>query len=546
MTHTTASPARALGAAALALAFTAIAPTALRCQSTPLQTELFGLFNQPVQVLAPPGAANRIVVVEKTGQVRLVKDGVAQPNAFLDIGGLVLANYEQGLLGMAFHPNFASNGFFYVDYTQAGSGATVILRYHVPASTPDLADPTSATVLLSIPQPYGNHNGGSLRFGPDGYLYIGMGDGGGGYDPNGNAQNTGSLLGKLLRLDVDHPAGGLPYGIPAGNPFAGAVPGGDEIACIGLRNPWQYSFDRLTGDLYLGDVGQDAREEIDFVPWADLAAPITPTTVKNFGWRCMEGPNCTGLSGCTCNGVALTMPVTWYQTVPSYAVIGGFVYRGCAIPDLRGTYFFADFGSGQIWSLQMVAGVATNLTSRTAELDPAGPDTITGVCAFGEDACGELYVVEHAGQIWKIVPASPVTTSGLVPYGVGTPGCSGAHTLTASCPPVLANPTWRMLSTNAPSSGVGVAALGEGQDVAGTDPGLGILLHVALSAPYLTWIAYADATGHGGATIAIPNQPLLIGNQLYGQIVWLWPASTCTPSASGLSATPALAVTFLP
>ncbi len=536
---------RALVAAAILLCPTFFAARSLPSQ-TPLQTQLFGTFNQPVQLLAPPGDARRVVIVEKPGQLRLVKDGVPQSPLFLDIGNLVLANYEQGLLGMAFHPQYATNGFFYLDYTAAGSGTTTIVRYHVAPTSPDVADPASATILLTIPQPYGNHNGGSLRFGPDGFLYIGMGDGGGSYDQNGNAQNVDSLLGKLLRIDVDNPSAGLPYGIPAGNPYAGAITGRDEVVAIGLRNPWQFSFDRLTGDLYIGDVGQDTREEIDFVPWANLAVPITPTTVKNFGWRCMEGDHCTGLSGCTCNGATLTPPVTWYQTVPSYAVIGGYVYRGCAIPDLRGTYFFADFGSGQIWSLQMQNGVATNLTTRTAELDPAGPDTITGISAFGEDACGELYVIEHAGQVWKVVPAPPAPNPGLAGYGTGTPGCSGAHTLTASCPPVLQNPTWRMLSGNAPANGVGVAVLGDAQDLAGTDPGLGIRLHFQLGGGWFSWIAFADAAGVGSAALAIPSTPQLIGYQVFGQIVWLWPATTCTPTPSGLSSTPGLAITFQP
>lgn len=523
---------------ALSLDCRSQAPTALR-------TVLFGTFSAPVQLVSPPGDDRRIFVVEKTGAIRLHKDGVVLAAPFLDLSSQIVVAYEQGLLGLAFHPAHATNGLFYVNYTQAGSGATVIARYRIQGGTNfDVADPSSAATILTVPQPYANHNGGTLRFGPDGLLYIGMGDGGSSNDPHGNAQNADSLLGKLLRIDVDHPAGGLPYGIPPGNPFVGSVPGRDEVACLGLRNPWQFSFDRSTGDLYVGDVGQDAREEVDFVPAAELLAPITPATVKNFGWRCMEGLQCTGLSGCTCNAPNLTLPIHTFPTSTSYAVIGGFVYRGCAIPDLRGTYFFAEH-LGALWSLRVVGGVATGVTSRTVELDPAGGETISGITAFGEDACGELYVLEHGGQVWKIVPVPPEPTTGLAGFGTGTPGCLGLHGMWASCPPTLQNPTWKLTCTNAPPSAFGFAMLAAVADTAGSDPfSIGLRLHVDPASGLYSWLAASDGSGRGSARFAIPNQPQLVGLGVFAQMFWYWPPGTCQPSVLGVSSTPGLSVVF--
>ncbi|MBL8733208.1 MAG: PQQ-dependent sugar dehydrogenase [Planctomycetes bacterium] len=521
---------------------------ASRCQTpTPLRTELFGTFTAPVQLLSPPGDSRRIFVVEKTGQIRVVRDGVVLPTPFLDLGANVLVNYEQGLLGMAFHPDYRANGYFFVDYTQVGTGTTIIARYRIQGgSDRDRADASSALTLLSIPQPYANHNGGTLRFGRDGLLYIGMGDGGLYNDPNGNAQNVDSLLGKMLRIDVDHPQGGLPYGIPAGNPFVGAASGRAEVLCLGLRNPWQWSFDRITGDLYIGDVGQDTQEEIDFVAAADLVAP-TPATVPNFGWRCMEGTWCTGLSGCTCGAPALRAPLHSYATVPGYAVIGGFVYRGCAIPDLRGTYFFGNHSTGAMWSLRVVNGLATNLTSRTSELDPPGGDTITGITAFGEDACGELYVLEHAGQVWKIVPAGGAAPPAIVAFGSGTAGCDGAHTLTANCPPSLQNNRFEFVCSKAPANGIGLAALAYQRDLAGSDPfGIGLVLHVSMAPPPFVWLALADVNGIGTAALSIPDAPQLIGEAFHAQLLWFWPPGTCAPSAVGLSSSPGLTITLMP
>jgi len=347
----------------------------------------------PVKVTHAPGDSSRLFVVEQGGRIRIIEDGTLLTAPFLNISSDVTSGGESGLLGLAFHPDYQTNGRFFVNYTQdsnggpLGSGDTVIAEYAVSAN-PDVANPTQVQVIIAINQPFSNHNAGDLAFGPDGKLYIPMGDGGSGNDPGNRAQTITNNLGKLLRLDVDIAS---PF-IPADNPFVGTA-GNDEIWAFGLRNPWRFSFDRLTGDMWIGDVGQNAIEEVNF-------APVTSTGGENYGWRCMEGNSCTGLSGCTCNGTNLTDPIWDYsQAGGNCSVIGGYVYRGDDIPGLQGTYFFADFCSSNIWSLVEVGGSATQFTNRTAEL--SGP--IGLISAFGEDADGELYIVAIAGQVYKIV-----------------------------------------------------------------------------------------------------------------------------------------------
>jgi hypothetical protein len=331
---------------------------------------------------------------------------------------------EQGLLGLAFHPDYQSNGFFYVYYTDANDDAR-LARYSVMAGDPDDADETSELILLTIPQPQTNHNGGWIAFGPnDENLYIATGDGGGGGDGDsghtpglGNAQDiTDNLLGKILRIDVDGNDGpGGRYGIPADNPFVGSA-GDDEIWSFGLRNPWRNAFDRDNGDLYIADVGQSSWEEIDYQPW-------TSSGGESWGWRCREGANDFNFSG-SCGSLTHRDPIAEYGHGGDpfrCSITGGEVYRGCAIPDLRGTYFYADYCSGQIWSLVVQGGVATGQQERTAELAPPDPPAIDSIASFGSDADGELYVLDLDGEVYKIVPDGPVGTCS-TPVPAGRPG----------------------------------------------------------------------------------------------------------------------------
>ncbi len=334
-------------------------------------------FSNPVFLTASPDSTERLFVVEQDGRILILKDGQILASPFLDISGKVSTGGERGLLGLAFHPRFSSNGRFFVNYTQASDRATVIAEYHV-SSAPNTAAPDEL-VLLVISQPYGNHNGGMLAFGPDQLLYIGMGDGGAGGDPANRAQNRGDLLGKFLRIDVDHDP---PYSIPADNPFVG-LPGKPEIFALGLRNPWRFSFDRETGDLWAGDVGQNAWEEIDVI-----------TKGKNYGWRLLEGTHCFNPET-DCHRVPnLVAPVTEYANEKGRcSVTGGYVYRGTQVTLLQGIYVFGDFCSGEIWG---------HLNGKTELL----LDTDQQISSFGEDEEGELYVVGYGGKIFRMVPGA--------------------------------------------------------------------------------------------------------------------------------------------
>ncbi|MFN8457361.1 MAG: PQQ-dependent sugar dehydrogenase [Anaerolineae bacterium] len=385
-------------------------------------------FVKPVQVTNAGDGSNRLFVVEQDGRIKIINSPVVTP--FLDIRSLVRSpadggGGEQGLLSVAFHPDYESNGFFYVYYNN-NNGDIVIARYTVSAN-PNLVNAASAVILLTIPHPgQTNHNGGQLMFGPlDGYLYAGTGDGGSGNDPPNNAQNTSSLLGKMLRIDVNNPSGGKNYGIPAGNPFA------NEIWDFGLRNPFRYSFDRgesngnSKGDLYIGDVGQGAREEVSY------QAATTPGGV-NFGWRCKEGTlintsnNINNLP--PCNNAAflatLTNPIAEYDhSLGKIAVTGGFVYRGSLYQALRGYYFYADYGSGQIWSMTKTG--PNTWSTPTQELD-----TSLNISSFGEDEQGELYVVDYNGSIRRVADVngpSPLLTAF---KSASSPGLDPGETLT--------------------------------------------------------------------------------------------------------------------
>jgi len=384
----------------------AVALAALACGSTAwsqtLQATLVQTgFSSPLHACSPVGDLQRLFVVEQSGRIRIIQNGVTLATPFLNLGttGLnkISSGGERGLLGLAFHPDYANNGYFYVDYTAAGTGATVVERYQV-SSNPDVADSASGLVMLTFSQPQSNHNGGCIQFGPDGKLYIATGDGGNandtgtGHNPTtGNSQSPTTLLGKMLRLDVDLPA---PY-IPSDNPYFGSTSTLQEIWHFGLRNPWRFSFDRLTGDMYIGDVGQGAWEEVDFAPVGvgDL----------NFGWRCMEGNNCTGFTGCTCNAPNLTLPIQVYNHSQGCSITGGYVYRGSAICGLDGTYFYTDYCTTTIWSFKYVGGAVTEFTNRTTELEPAGAPTINNIGGFGQDGAGELYILDIAdGEVYRI------------------------------------------------------------------------------------------------------------------------------------------------
>ena len=346
-----------------------------------------GGFVQPVHLAHAGDGSGRIFVVEQAGRIRILDNGVALPSPFLDISSRVLCCGEQGLLSVAFPPGFNAKRYFYVDYTRTPDGATVIARYRVSIGDANVADPGSEEVVLTIPQPFANHNGGQLAFGPDGYLYIGMGDGGSAGDPLNNGQTPGVLLGKLLRIDVE--SGAVPYGIPPTNPFLGMAGYRAEIWALGLRNPWRFSFDRLTGDLYIADVGQAAFEEVDVQPAGSAGG-------QNYGWNIMEGAVC--FNGAACNPAGLTPPVTTYDHSQGCSITGGMVYRGTAFPGLQGTYFYGDFCSGRIWGLRNNgAGWESAVL-----LNPGIPPL--SITTFGEDETGNIYAANYAnGDILEMV-----------------------------------------------------------------------------------------------------------------------------------------------
>jgi glucose/arabinose dehydrogenase len=335
-------------------------------------------------VASPVGIVNagdaRLFVIEQAGRIRIISGGAVLPTPFLDVSTLLsTTGGERGLLGLAFHPNYPANPSFYIDYTET-DGDIVIARYTV-SGDPNVAN-AAGTPILTIPHSSeSNHNGGQLQFGPDGYLYIAVGDGGGGGDVPNNAQNINVLLGKILRIDVNAPL----YAIPATNPFAGATPGLDEIWAFGLRNPWRFTFDRVTNDMYIGDVGQNATEEIDFQPASGGGG-------RNYGWRLMEGSNCFNPSS-GCNPGGLILPILEYGHNPECSVTGGYRYRGPQ-PSIAGTYFYADYCSGRIWGATL-----SGSTWSSVEL----LDTSLLISTFGEGSNGELYLADQGGgKIYRI------------------------------------------------------------------------------------------------------------------------------------------------
>ena len=361
--------------------------------STPPPTLAFDLeivadgLDRPVQVVDPGDGSGRLFVVEQPGRIRIVRAGRLLPTPFLDIADRIECCGERGLLGLAFHPDYSVNGLFYLGYTAAnptngGLGDNTVARYRVSPDDPDRADPASGEVLLAVPDPAGNHNGGLVLFGPDGYLYVGLGDGGGGNGQNG--QDLGTPHGKILRIDGDRAANGRPYAIPPDNPFVGRPEARPEIWVLGLRNPWRFSFDRATGDLWVGDVGSAIFEEINRQP-GDSAGG------ENFGWNLMEGTECRSDAGCD----AFVPPVSGFDRRDGSVVTGGYVYRGAALPDLVGTYLFADYPSGRVWGLTPADSGAW---TRSAPVE-----TGLRISSFGEDAAGELYLVDLNGTVSRLV-----------------------------------------------------------------------------------------------------------------------------------------------
>jgi glucose/arabinose dehydrogenase len=337
-------------------------------------------FNQPLNI--QHANDDRLFIVEKGGRIKIINsDGSVNAENFLDISGQISTDSERGLLGLAFHPDYVNNGYFYVYYSKV-NGDSQISRYSVDANNPDLADPTSELFLLDIQQPFSNHNGGCMAFGPEGYLYIGTGDGGSAGDPGNRAQNTTLLLGKMLRIDVDNPGGGENYGIPADNPFAGSSLDAEEIWAYGLRNPWKFSFDSVTGDLWIADVGQNAIEEINKAAHTEAGL--------NYGWRCYEGSQAYNTTDCP-DPSELTFPIAEYVHPIGFSITGGYVYRGPTYNNMAGYYFFADFSSG------ILGTVDSN--SELTNLGNFGQNW----SSFGEDVNGELYLSAFNGVVYKIV-----------------------------------------------------------------------------------------------------------------------------------------------
>lgn len=323
---------------------------------------------------------SRLFITQQRGTI-VIWDGTRiLSTPFLDITSLVACCNERGLLSVAFHPRYAQNGFFYINYTEvAGPGTTVVARYQVSSTDPNRADPNSAKVLLRVAQPFANHNGGQLQFGPDGFLYIGLGDGGSAGDPGNRAQNLSELLGKILRIDVDR---GDPYAVPPSNPFVNRAGARTEIWSYGLRNPWRFGFDRATGELWIADVGQGAWEEIDFQPATSIGG-------ENYGWRRLEGTHCFNPSSNCDDGTTVKPVIEYDHSAGACSVTGGYVYRGAQSPRLTGTYLYGDYCNGMIWGATHPGSGGTS--SRLLI------DTPYAISTFGEDFNGEIYVTDYAG-----------------------------------------------------------------------------------------------------------------------------------------------------
>ena len=498
----------------LVLAAASLASSPASAQTITTKLIVSGL-DTPLWAGSPPGDP-RIFIIEKKGIIRNFRNGAVVSLKFLDIRSKTSKIGEQGLLGLAFHPNFANNGYFYVNYTN-GAGNTVVSRFTVPTSTPNQADASSELVILTQNQPYSNHNGGWLGFGPnDGYLYIGFGDGGSANDPECRAQNMSTFLGKILRIDVDS---GSPYTVPADNPFVGVAGAKPEIWHLGVRNPWRMSFDRLTGDMFIGDVGQGLREEISFAP-AGVGG-------INFGWKVREGTLCNSTTACAaeipgCASPTYEPPI--YQLLHSApsnpeSITGGFVYRGCAIPSLDGTYFFADFGDHLIRSFKynVQTGNVNSFIDRTDELKPAG-GVIRDIASFGEDGFGELLIVEHnaTGEVFKIVPVGANVAVNTSRNGSGV----NTSCFTTSSQPILGGSWHARIDPSGHAGATAVAIVGYQAPTSGIFSSGGETLVDLASGQIFQLVALAS-TDAVFFEVPLPCDPTLSGLTAYTQALIL-------------------------
>lgn len=490
------------------LALALLALHSLEAQSFGTQLFVAGL-QRPVYVGSPPADHSRVMVIEQLAQrIRLVKDGVLLATPFLTVPTASTAGNERGMLGLAFHPDYTLNGQFFVYYTDT-VGNIQIARYVRSATNPDVANPMGTT-LFSVTQTLANHNGGCLAFGPDGFLWIGIGDGG----PSSNGQNRTVQFGKLLRIDVNTPSGGLIWSNPASNPYVGATAGHDSVMHYGLRNPWRFSFDRWSGDLWIGDVGNAAVEEIDFL------AAGTPGG-RNFGWSCWEGNTAYSPGGCAAQST-MDAPLHEYtHSINGTCVIGGHVYRGNAIEGLQGTYFFSDCTSAKIWSLRRSAsGSVSQFTDRTTQLDPPGTLSIATVSSFGEDAAGELYICDlYGGEIFKLMPTAPSAAALLVRTTPPQLGTSINFTLNSTTDPLK---SWVFAFAGGSLPGT---PLPDGRII---PVNLDAISNLALApgSPFFpNNYGVLSAAGSGNASVLLPVYPPLVGMTLHGVFVVLDPAS---------------------
>ena len=431
----------------LALALCALSLSAVANAQTISTVQVASGLNQPTSICSPPGETQRLFVTTSREGIYLIKDGVLLPAMFLDLSAEL--SQIQGLMGMTFHRGYAANGKFYICYMD-NQQATWLKQFNVSAADPDLADPASGVTLLGpVAQLEVIHNWDCLKFGPDGMLYMSTGDGGGSFNPSGSAQDLGSLLGKILRLDVDAPA---PY-IPPDNPFVGQAGVREEIWAYGLRQPWRFDFDAVTGDFYLGDVGEASWEEIDFLPAGSPGG-------ANFGWVCMQGNHCTNQGACTCNDPSLTDPILEYDHAAGCSIIGGVVYRGSALPFLQGAYMYADHCSGSFFTFRYDGQTITDFVDRTAELG----GSLVLPNSFGVDGAGEVYVLDNlGGKVLKLVDGACVanTYCTATPNSWG-PGCS----ISSSGALSVANNTFQLEVTRAVPGQAGVFYYGAAQGLA--------------------------------------------------------------------------------